>query len=122
MQGMRELLRSSLGKSLSGLTPLDRLAAAWPVACGTRMAGHGVVKTFEDGRAVIEVADAAWAQQMRAMAGQLTGDMRRIAKVELREIHFEVAGAARSQAPRTRAETPAGAAKRPPARKTRSPG
>ena len=95
MQGMRELLRGSLGKSLSGLTPVDRLAAAWPVACGRSMAEHGVVKEFAEGRVVIEVADAAWLLQMRAMSGQLLGELRRIAAVELREIHFEQAGKVR---------------------------
>ncbi len=96
MQGMRELLRSSLGKSLSALTPADKLAAAWPVACGRSMAEHGVVKEYMDGRVVIEVSDSAWLQQMQAMRAQLTAELRRIASVELREIHFQRSGAPRS--------------------------
>ena len=92
MQGMRELLRSSLGKSLSALTPADKLAAAWPVACGRSMAEHGVVMEYADGRVTIEVSDSTWLQQMLTMRGQLTAELRRIASVELREIHFQMSG------------------------------
>lgn len=92
MQGMRELLRSSLGKSLRGLAPLDKLAAAWPVACGRSMAEHGVVTEYADGVVLIVVSDDPWLQQMLHMRGQLTADLRRIAAVELREIHFQRSG------------------------------
>ena len=43
----------------------DRLAAAWPVACGTAMAGHGKVVGYADGVVQVEVTDTAWMQQMR---------------------------------------------------------
>ena len=96
MQGMRELLRSSLGKSLSGLAPVDKLGAAWPVACGRSMAEHGVVTAYADGCVTIEVSDSTWLEQMLAMRRQLTSELRRIASVELREIHFQRTGDTRS--------------------------
>ena len=102
MQGMRELLRSSLGKSLNGLAPIDKLATAWPVACGRTMAERGVIVGYENGCATIEVADAAWLQQMLAMRQQLTAELRRIACVELREIHFQVSGESRTGSGRER--------------------
>ena len=37
MEGMRGLLRGSLGRSLEAMQEVDRLAAAWPVACGSAM-------------------------------------------------------------------------------------
>ena len=40
MQRMREMLRDSLARSLRELPELDRLAAAWPVACGPALAAH----------------------------------------------------------------------------------
>lgn len=89
MEGMRTLLRGSLGKSLATLTPFDRLAAAWPVACGSALASRGELLAFEDGRLTVRVADATWLDQMRAMRQRLTGELARIAAVELREIHFE---------------------------------
>ncbi len=80
MEGMRDLLRGSLGRSLHGMRDEDKLAAAWPVACGKAMAERG------------EVADGAWLRQMMSMQGQLAGEMGRIAGVQVRGIHFEVRG------------------------------
>ena len=99
MEGMRELLRGALGKSLGGLTPLDRLAAAWPVACGRSLAGRGEVIAYADAVVTIRAADAVWLRQMMSLRAQLTGDLRRIAAVELREIHFELAGEAQRASP-----------------------
>lgn len=105
MEGMRALLRGSLGKSLATLTPLDRLAAAWPVACGSALAARGELLAFADGRLVIRVIDATWLDQMRAMRQRLTGELARIAAVDLREIHFEGGGERLASAERPVAET-----------------
>ena len=59
------------------------------------MAEHGVVMEYVDGRVTIEVSDSTWLQQMLAMRGQLTAELRRIASVELREIHFQMSGSSR---------------------------
>lgn len=107
MEDMRALLRSSLGKSLRALSPLDRLAAAWPVACGRAMAAHGTLTSFEEARLTIVVSDAAWLRQMSSLRGTLLAELRRIASVDLREIHFEIAGAARPAADPRAAATPA---------------
>jgi len=90
MEGMRDLLKSSLGRSLEALTEEDKLAAAWPVACGKAMAGHGTVISYAEGVVTIEVVDGAWLRQMMAMRGQLTGELGRIAGVKVSAIHFEV--------------------------------
>ena len=92
MEGMRELLRGALKRSLQGIGEEDKLAAAWPVACGKAMAGRGGVVGFADGVILVEVTDGAWLQQMRSMKGQLAGEMGRIAGVKVRGIHFEVKG------------------------------
>jgi predicted nucleic acid-binding Zn ribbon protein len=89
LDGMRDLLKGSLGRSLSALRDEDRLAAAWPVACGKAMAGHGVVVGYEGGVVRVEVEDAAWLQQLMSMRRQLAGEMARIAGVRVSEIHFE---------------------------------
>ena len=68
----------------------DRLAAAWPVACGKAMAERGAVLGYADGVVRVEVADGAWLRQMMSMRGQLTGELARIAGVRVSEIHFEV--------------------------------
>lgn len=90
MEGMRDLLRGSLGRSLKAMPDEDRLAAAWPVACGKAMGERGTVVGYEDGVVLVEVADAAWLRQMMSMQGQLAGQMARIAGVKVSRIHFKV--------------------------------
>ena len=87
---MRDLLRGTLGRSLRTMAPEDRLAAAWPVACGRAMAERGTVVGYVDTEVWIEVQDAAWLRQMMSMQGQLAGQMARIAGVKVSRIHFKV--------------------------------
>ncbi len=89
MQGMRDLLRDRLRQSLRAMTPLDRLAAAWPVACGKAMADHGTVSDFTDGTLLILVDHDAWLQQMMSMRSILQHDLARVAGVPVAAIHFE---------------------------------
>ena len=89
MEGMRDLLKCALGRSLAGLSEEDRLAAAWPVACGRMMAEHGTVVGYAEGVVRVEVSDAAWLRQLMSMRGQLAREMARIAAVKVTEIHFE---------------------------------
>ena len=90
MQGMRDLLRSSLGRSLGGMNAEDRLAAAWPVACGSAMAAHGAVTEFAEGILRIEVGDTAWLAQMNSMRAMLASDLSRISGVRVSAIHFDL--------------------------------
>lgn len=92
MEGMRDLLKSSLRRSLGAMPDKDRLAAAWPVACGMALAERGVVVGYADGVVRVEVADGAWLRQMISMQAQLAGEMARIAGVKVAGIHFEVKG------------------------------
>jgi Dna[CI] antecedent, DciA len=90
MQGMRDLLKGALGKSLEALSDEDKLAAAWPVACGKAMAERGTIIAYQNGIVLIAVTDSAWLQQFRNMRGQLASEMARIAAVQVTEIHFQV--------------------------------
>jgi hypothetical protein len=89
MQGMRDLLRSSLGVSLRDLSAEDRLAAAWPVACGSALASHGEIDRLEDGVVYVLVLSEEWMQPFFGMRLTLLNDLRRIASVPLSGIHFE---------------------------------
>ncbi len=53
MQGMRDVLRSTLARSLRALPEADRLASAWPVACGRVMADYGEIVSYEEGKLTI---------------------------------------------------------------------
>lgn len=90
MEGMRSLLRSSLGRSLQSLDELDRLAAAWPVACGTAMAGHATVTEYADGVMRLEAVDETWMREMMGMKQQLVHEMARISGVPVKEMRVEI--------------------------------
>ena len=89
MQTMRDLLRANLGRSLRDLPPLDRLAAAWPVACGSALAGRGAVTAYDGATVTILVADPAWLPPLRQMRLVLASDLARIAAVPVTAIHFQ---------------------------------
>jgi hypothetical protein len=88
MEAMRELLRSSLGRSLSAMRDEDRLAAAWTVACGRAMAERGAVIGYERGVVRVEAADAVWMRQMVSLRGTLEREMARIAGLPVAGIEF----------------------------------
>ncbi len=88
MQGIRDLLRGSLGRSLDALSPLDRLAAAWPVAAGHAIAQHSTVTALDCGTAVLTVPDPGWRQQLQSSAQQLQGELARVSRVPLTAILF----------------------------------
>ena len=90
MEGIRDLLKGSLGQSLTSLRDEDKLAAAWPVACGKTMAERGTVVGYDDGVLRVQVEDRAWLHQLMSMRGQLAREMARIAGVMVSEIHFEM--------------------------------
>jgi hypothetical protein len=92
MQNMRDLLRGTLGRSLRPLPALDRLAAAWPVACGSALAGHGEIAGYENGVLRVIVSSPEWMQPLAQMKLVLTSDLARIAGVPITAIHFEKAG------------------------------
>ena len=89
MQNMRDLLKTTLGRSLQTMPEIDRLAAAWPVACGKAMADRGTIAGYEAGLVTIEVADPVWLTQMLSMRSMLERELARIAGVRVTAIHFE---------------------------------
>ena len=97
METVREMLRRELGRSLHALPELDRLRAAWRVACGRRMAGRGEVTALLDGVVQVEAEDAVWLGEMLAMRGTLERELGRIANVKLNGIHFYLKGSAGSE-------------------------
>lgn len=92
MENMREVLRRNLGRSLGALPEVDRLAAAWPVACGKLLAQRGEIVGYANGVVSVAVTDTLWLEQMLSMRGMLERDLARIAGVAVAGIHFEVRG------------------------------
>jgi uncharacterized protein (DUF849 family) len=90
MEGMRGLLKGTLGSSLRSLQEEDRLAVAWPVVCGKAMAEHGTVLGYAGGVVRVGVEDGTWMRQMMTMKRQLEAELALIAGVKVTKIHFEV--------------------------------
>jgi hypothetical protein len=90
MERVRDVLRGKLGQSLRGIKEVDRLAAAWTVACGSAMAPHGRVIGYEDGMVRISVTDAVWMRQMIALRSVLERETAKIADLPVRRIEFEL--------------------------------
>lgn len=93
MEGMRELLRGSLARSLRSWSEEDRLAAALPVVCGTALAGHCEVARLDEERTLhVRVDGREWMAPLLAMREVLRHDLQRIAGVPLGGLHFLQAG------------------------------
>ena len=90
MENMRDVLRRNLRQSLRAMPPSDRLAAAWPIACGRAMAEHGEILALTDGTLHIRVSDPAWLDQMLSIRSILQHDLARVAGVPLTALHFEL--------------------------------
>ncbi len=88
MEAMRDLLRSSLAKSLERLSPLDRLSTAWPVVAGHAIAERSSVSSLEAGTVSVTVSDPGWQAQLRSVAPQLQNDLARVSRVPLTAILF----------------------------------
>jgi hypothetical protein len=96
MERMRDLLRSSLSRSLETLSPEDRLAAAWQVVCGAVMAARGEIRELDaEGILHIRVASPEWFDEFISRRASLRNDLSRIAAVPLTGIHFEKVRSAR---------------------------
>ena len=90
MEGMREILKDSLRKTLHQFNEEDRVTAAWPVACGRALAERTSVVGFHDAVMRVDVADSAWLWQLTAMRSHFKTEITRIAGLHVAEIHFEV--------------------------------
>jgi len=87
---MRDVLRTSLGRSLESMPPEDRVAAAWPVACGQRIAERTRILGLAGAVLTVEVTDTAWLKQMRSMSEKLKQELRSIAGVDVTDILFKL--------------------------------
>ncbi len=94
MQGMRDLMRSSLARSLSTLSAEDRLAAALPLVCGSALAGRCEVIALDPESATLHlrVQGRDWLATLLSMRDVLRSDLARTAGVPLTDLRFESDG------------------------------
>ena len=88
MQALRDVLRGSLAKSLNALSPLDRLAAAWPVAAGHAVAARTSVTAYEDRVVTVAVPDRTWADQLWGVRDRLRSELASVSRLPVTDILF----------------------------------
>lgn len=88
MQAMRDLLRGSLAKSLDALSPVDRLAAAWPVAAGHALAARTSVSAYQDRVVTVTVPDKAWSDQLWGVRERLRSELANVSRLPVTDILF----------------------------------
>ena len=92
MEGMRGLLRGTLGRSLKAMRRRTgwRRRGRW--RADRRWQAHGEVTGYEDGVVQVVVSDKEWLQQLRSMSSILERELGKIAGVKVSGIHFVVRG------------------------------
>jgi hypothetical protein len=97
---MRDVLRDSLKRTLREMPDEDRLAAAWPVACGSALAEHAKVLYLDHENVLhVRVDGPIWMKQFLHMRSALANDLGRIAGVRFSAIHFEEQGSVPHRTP-----------------------
>lgn len=95
MQGMRAMLRQSLGRSLRTLPEEDRLAAALPVVCGSALAAHCAVAELDAQRILhLRVSGESWLGPLLAMRDVLKRDLAQTSGVVLHGLELRLTPAA----------------------------
>jgi hypothetical protein len=89
---MRDVIKGGLRGGLSSLSARDRLAMAWVVVCGPRLAAQGEILGYQesDGIVTIEVRGEQWLREMRDMRARLEPELAKIAGVKVSKLHFIV--------------------------------
>lgn len=96
MQGLREIARQGLARSLRRMAEEDRLALALPAVCGSAMAAHcAVARLDESGTLHLQVDEPEWLDSLVRVRELLQNDLQRVSGVVLAGLHFEVAGSDR---------------------------
>jgi hypothetical protein len=88
VESLRDVLGSSLGRSLRAMPQIDRLTAGWTVACGSAFAGYGTIVDYDAGILYVRVEDPVWMNQMRSIRGILAGRVAQSSGVRIDDIHF----------------------------------
>jgi predicted nucleic acid-binding Zn ribbon protein len=97
--GLEKIVAGGLRRAPAGEGPL----LAWPVACGSAVAGRTRALSFAEGILQVEVPDRGWRNELQALAPQYLAVINRYVGESVKRIDFVVGGMAGKSAPPTRA-------------------
>ena len=79
----------------------DAPRLAWPLACGHAVGERTRAMDFADGILRVEVPDASWRAELKALAPQYVAVINRYVRESVRRIEFVVAGKAADESARS---------------------
>lgn len=89
-----ETARGTLGKLaadiLATAPPEERVALAWPLACGARVAARTRALQLEGKALLVEVPDVAWRQQLQQLSRQYVQALRALTGEDVETIKFVI--------------------------------
>lgn len=86
--GMR--LDRTINQVLRRVPLKESVLLAWPIACGSAVAGRTRAISFENGILAVEVPDQGWRRELSALAGQYLSAVNRVSTGRVQRIEFVV--------------------------------
>lgn len=84
--GLEKLVVGSLRRVPPGEAPI----LAWPLVCGSVVAGRTQVLDFADGVLRVEVSDAGWKREMQSLAPRYVAQLNRYSGQKVERIEFVI--------------------------------
>jgi predicted nucleic acid-binding Zn ribbon protein len=85
--GLDKVVARSLRKAPAGQAPL----LAWPLACGSAVAGRTRALNFADGVLRVEVPDVGWREELQTLAPRYLAVLNRYVAENVARIEFVIA-------------------------------
>lgn len=80
MEPIASTMEKIVAGSLRKVPSADAVLLAWPMACGSAVAGRTKALEFSDGVLKVEVPDAAWRAELQNLAPRYVAALNRYAK------------------------------------------
>jgi predicted nucleic acid-binding Zn ribbon protein len=90
VESITSTLEKIVGKSLHAGAAGNAPVLAWPIACGSAVAGRTRVLEFVKGVLTVEVPDAGWRAELQRLAPQYLAIINRYAAKSVNRIEFVV--------------------------------
>jgi hypothetical protein len=81
-------LEKVVGDALNRVPSPERALLAWPLACGSVVAARTRASSFAGGVLTVEVADAGWQRELRALAGRYLASINRYSGQRVERVEF----------------------------------
>lgn len=89
MEPIRQPLDTIARDVLHTLPPEERVIAAWPLVCGSRVAANARAVAFEAGTLRVVVADPVWRNELAGLAARHAVRLQQLTGVPVADILFQ---------------------------------